>query len=89
MMKRGFVVGVVATLCEHDEAESKVLFLCWWVVETGSFGALPLGPSLMQVILFFVATRKRSGGWWTRIIESLQSHMNWAMITKMGSEVGR
>lgn len=65
------MVGV-ATVSEHEEAESEILFLGGGVagVETVSFGALPLSPSLegVKVEIIFLVNRS------SRRIQSLQSH---------------
>lgn len=58
---------------KHDEAEGKVLFLGRWVLDSGSFGALPLSPGLSVLALDVVFIVERSGC--GRRIQSFQGHL--------------
>lgn len=63
---------------EHDEAEGKVLFLRRWVLNAGSFGALPLRPWLHVLTLdvFFIIERSGCGG----RIQCFQGHLETALL---------
>jgi hypothetical protein len=65
--------GFRAAAGKHDETQGKVLFLGGWVLDAGSFGALPLSPRLGVLAVDFVFIVERGGGGGR--IQSFQGHL--------------